>query len=111
MRYGESFEHCIQQTALRELGTLLRFDPNPIAVRNVLRGANYALEHPNERGHNIAILFRCQVPDTFEINNHGKTEDEDGYLQWFDQLPCNFMKIQHVYLDVLKPWIEEKEDS
>ena len=110
MRYGESFEHCIQKTALREIGTELTFDPEPVAVRNVFRGANTALEHPNERGHNVAILFCCWVPDTFQINNSGKSEDEDGYLRWFNTLPSDFMKIQHVYLDVLKPWIEKKED-
>lgn len=110
LRYGESFEHRIQQTALCELGTRVEFDPEPIAVRNVIRGANPALEHQNERGHNVAILFRCQLPNDFEINNSGKSEWENGYLRWFDVLPHNFMRIQHVYFDVLKPWTSKKED-
>lgn len=106
MRYGESFEDRVRQTALRELGTAVAFDPDPIAVRNVLRGPNPAQEHPRERGHNVALLFRCQVPDSFVIDNRGKAAHDDGYLQWFESLPDPFMKIQHIYLDVLKPWIK-----
>lgn len=109
MRYGESFERRIQQTALRELGTEIEFDPEPVTVRNVLRGENLALEHPNERGHNVAILFRGRLPYGFEIDNGNKSEQDDGYLKWFDHLPRDFMKIQNVYSDILQPWKTKEE--
>lgn len=104
IRYGESFANRIQETAKQELGCEVIFDPNPIAVRNVLRGDNPTQRHPRERGHNIAILFRCWLPNDYCIDNAGKSAEENGYLQWFDRLPENFMKIQHVYDDVLELW-------
>ena len=108
MRYGEDFETRVRETARKELGCEVEFDREPIAVRNVLRGEAPGLEHPRERGHNVAILFRCALPKEYSIDNGEKNEDEAGFLKWFDRLPPDFMKIQHVYDDVLKPWMEEQ---
>ena len=105
MRYGESFTHCVQQTALREIGTEVLCDREPITVRNVIRGVAPEGQFPRERGHNVAILFRCRLPDGFAIQNHGKTVRDDGFLRWFDKLPEDFMAIQHSYDDVLSQWI------
>ena len=105
MRYGESFARRIQETALRELGTNILTDYKPISIGNVIRGANPELEYPRERGHNVAILFACRLPEGFQISNEGRTESDNGFLRWFDQLPPDFMKIQHVYDDVLVPWM------
>ena len=104
LRYGDSFAKRITETAERELRAKVSFDEQPLAVRNVWRGANASQEHPNERGQNIAILFACRLPEDYQIENFGKQEDEDGYLKWFDTLPVDFMKIQHVYDDCLKKW-------
>ena len=109
MRYGESFEQRIQATAVRELGCEVTFDSEPLAVRNVLRGGNRALAHPRERGHNVAILFRCALPETYRPDNGDKTENDAGYLRWFDRLPPDFMKLQYVYDDILTPWKEKTE--
>lgn len=107
MRYGESFAQAVQRTARRELGCRVTLDPVPLAVRNVLRGENPQQLYPRERGHNVAILYRCRLPMDYRIENNGKTMDENGYLQWFDRLPEDFMKIQHVYDDILTSWREE----
>ncbi len=104
MRYGESFEARIQQTAVREIGTQVQMEKEPVAIRNVIRGENPELKYPRERGHNVAILYRCKLPAGFEIENGDKTEEENGYLKWFDKLPEDFMQIQKVYLDVLGLW-------
>ena len=106
MRYGETFEHRLVETSKRELGCIIEFDPEPIAVRNVLRGANPKQQHPNERGHNIAILFNCRLPDGFEIDNGDKGPDDNGYLKWFDRLPDTFLNIQYVFKDCLERWME-----
>ena len=106
MRYGETFEHRLLETSKRELGCIIEFDPEPIAVRNVLRGANPKQPHPNERGHNIAILFNCRLPDGFEIDNGDKGLDDNGYLKWFDRLPDTFLNIQYVFKDCLERWME-----
>lgn len=104
LRYGEDMATRIQETAKRELGCEVQFDPEPLAVRNVLRGENPRQSHPKERGHNVAILYRCRLPEGYCINNGDKTNDDNGYLQWFRKLPPDFMKIQSVYNDVLRPW-------
>ena len=108
MHYGESFEHCVRNTARRELGAEVTISPEPIAVRNVIRGVDDSKEFPRERGHNVAILFACRTPEGWEIDNGTKTEADDGFAAWFDEIPNDFMKIQHVYLDVLKPFLRKE---
>ncbi len=104
IRYGEELETRIQQTAMRELGSRVEFDREPIAVRNVLRKDNPDLLHPRERGHHIAILYRCRLPENYEPDNTGRSENDNGYLKWFDRLPQDLLEIQHIYDDVLTPW-------
>lgn len=108
MHYGESFSHCVQQTALREIGTEVLFEEEPITVRNIIRGVAENTPFPRERGHNVAILFRCRLPEGFEVDNQGKNQSDDGFLQWFDRLPTDFMEIQHGYDDILVQWIEKE---
>lgn len=105
LRFNESFEERIRKTALAELGSIVYFDSEPIAVRNVIRGNNFGQRHYRERGHNVAILYKCYLPKGFEINNGVKTEDDNGYLKWFTKLPDNFMRIQMVYKEYLKCWM------
>ncbi len=110
MRFGEDFPARIRETAVRELGSEVVFEPEPVAVRNVIRGRNPEQEHPCERGHNVAILFKCRLPKGYRIRNGSLTEMDDGYLKWFDTLPDDFMKIQEVYADVLSAWKQKKEN-
>lgn len=104
MRFNEDFARRIQETAKAELGCTVTFNETPLAVRNVIRRRNEKLPHPRERGHNVAILFRCYLPDGYQITNNGRSEEDDGYLKWFDHLPEDFLEIQHVFDDVLEPW-------
>ena len=106
MRFGESLEHRLIETSKKELGCVVDFDPKPLAVKNVIRGSNPSLEHPNERGHNIAIVFNCRLPKNYEIDNGNKTENDNGFLKWFDKLPSDFLKIQLVFGDILERWIQ-----
>lgn len=104
LRFNENFFQRIQETARTELGCTVTFDEKPLAVRNVIRRRNEKLPFPRERGHNVAVLFQCYLPDSYEINNDGRNEDDDGYLKWFDRLPEDFLEIQHVFDDILEPW-------
>ena len=107
MRYGESFEHAVSCAARKEIGCEVDYEKKPIAIRNVIRGLNFDIKYPRERGHNVAILYRCYVPVSYEIDNGNLKEDDDGYIKWFEKLPDDFMKIQYVYKDVLSEWIKE----
>ena len=104
MHFNESFGHCIQETAKREIHTEVDYDEEAVAVRNVIRGLHYSQRHPRERGHNVAMLFRCRLPEGFEIDNGQLCESDNGYLKWFAKLPEDFMQIQHIYDDILEPW-------
>ena len=111
LRYGENLNVRVQRTAIHELGCRVEFNPEPIAIRNVLRGENERQIHPRERGHNVAILYRCQLPENYQIDNGDKIMTDDGYLQWFDALPDDFMKIQTVYDDILAPWKRQQNNA
>lgn len=106
MRFNEDFAHRVRETARLEIGSSITFDERPIAIRNVIRGSRQSLLHPRERGHNVAILYRCALPENFQtqVRNQSLTEDDNGYLKWFDRLPEDFSLVQHVYDDILVPW-------
>lgn len=104
MRFNESFEQRILETARLELGSTVTFEKTPLAVRNVIRGPKDSLVHPRERGHNVAILFRCFLPEDYEVQNGDREMDDNGYLKWFHRLPEDFSCVQHVYDDILAPW-------
>lgn len=105
IRFGETMEERVQKTAINEIGTTMTIDQEPIAVRDVIRPPVKGLKDKNTRGHNLAILFRCYLPDNFIIDNHGKEKTENGYLQWFDKLPDNLLSVHDVYKNVLKKYI------
>lgn len=111
MRFHESFAHRIQETARAELGCEVVFEETPLAVRNVIRGPNSQLPHRRERGHNVAILFRCSLPEDFQIHNGSRTEKDNGYLKWFEALPKDFLPIQHVFDDILEPWRRKSDEG
>ena len=110
MHYGETFSHCIHATAQRELGTDVIAKREPVAVRSIFRGVDPSKVFPRERGHNVAVLFQCQTPKNWRIDNHGKTAQDDGFLAWFDTLPPDFMRIQCAYEEVLAPWKQREDD-
>ena len=49
------------------------------------------------RGHFISLLYECSVPDGFEIDNSGLSENDSGYLKWFDYEPANIVEGQKCY--------------
>ncbi len=104
IRYAETMQERIQQTAQEEFGCMVDFDPKPVAVRDVIRGLNGSQTYPRERGHNIAVLYRCTLKGEIKSCLEEETGLYNGCLKWFDKLPDNFMKIQNVYRDVLCQW-------
>lgn len=59
LRFYETLEERIEKTAIKELGTSVRVEKNPIMVGNAIRGKNKSLIYENIRGHNVTILYRC----------------------------------------------------
>lgn len=97
IRFGERMEERIQKNALEELKSLVTFETTPLTICDILPKPNVDLLNPRVRGHNITILFRCQLPTNYQIDNSGYMPDAQGYLKWFDDIPNDLLAIQHVY--------------
>ncbi len=101
IRFGETMAQRLQRTAVSELGCEVEFEPEPLTVRDVLRGPMPGLANPDIRGHNLTVLFRCSLPKGYRIDNRGKSETDPGFLKWFEKIPDNLLWVHHVYKEFL----------
>lgn len=108
IRFGETMMERIQKTALEEIGTHVVVREEPIIVKDVICRERKDMKYPNERGHNVTILYSCRLPDHFLIDNNGKKENEAGYLKWFDKIPDNILKVHEVYAEIFSKWEKNK---
>jgi len=90
IRFKEKWETRIQQVAITEIGTRVKFDPHPIAINQIVGSQE-------TRGHFISILFRCYLPKKFILNNRGLTDKDQGFLKWHKLCPKNMIKVHDVY--------------
>ena len=73
---------------LREIGREVAYDKEPLVVSKYIMSEHRAgLKYYLERTHNIALLYRCRVPDGYVIDNKGRIEGDEGFLKWFDEFP------------------------
>lgn len=106
IRFGETMQQRIQKTALAEIGTNVIAEKEPIAVRDVIRPPREELKDKNIRGHNLTVLYRCTLPQGFEVDNRNKKGSDNGYLKWFEKIPNNMLSVHDVYKDVLKEFYD-----
>ncbi len=107
IRMMETIDERIQKTAIREIGCEVEHDKEPIIIfENIIREERSGLKNQLERAHNIAILYKCRVPKDFLINNNERSENEEGYLRWFDKFPDDILECHKPLknYDVLKEW-------
>lgn len=97
MRFGETMVERIQKTALNELGTKVIVNEIPLMIGDVIRGPRENLTYPNMRGHNITVLYQCDLPDNYQIDNGALQESNAGYLKWFNGIPSDILKVHDVY--------------
>lgn len=90
IRFKERFENRIKKVSESEIGTIVKFDSEPIAIKELFA------EH-NVRGHFISLLFNCSLPSTFIPNNKNLKPNEAGYLKWHDSCPKNLIKYHDIY--------------
>ena len=86
IRYKEDIEDRIKQVALREIGTVLGYDPIPIAI-------NQVMQKKDTRGHFISILYKCFWPMKKTIDNKKIKENKNGFLKWHKKCPKNLVKV------------------
>lgn len=91
IRFKETSAERIRQVALTEIGTPVDFDPEPIAL-------NELIHHDRDlRGHFISLLFNCRLDSSFAPTNTGRTPTDAGYLQWHERCPDNIIVYHEIY--------------
>lgn len=107
IRMMETIDERIQKTALNEIGCEVEYTKTPIVVHeNIIREHRDGLKNQLERAHNIALLYKCKIPEGFVIDNKGEHENEEGYLHWFDRFPEDLLECHHALrdYDMFKKW-------
>lgn len=91
VRFKETFENRIRKVAEIEIGAEVKFNPEPIAINQVIR------EDLSSRAHFISFLYKCFLSEKVVLSNTGLTPETAGYLQWHEQCPFNLIKYQNFY--------------
>ena len=102
VRLRETMASRIKKTAWAELGSEIKFDPEPIVIReDIISEDRYWLSNQLERSHNISFLFKCELPDSYKIS------DESGEIKWFDSIPEDLLpQHRNLYGDILAHYFE-----
>ncbi len=101
IRFKETMLERVQKTAINELGTLVRIDEEPIAVRDVIiRKTRAGLKNQNIRAHHVAVLYRCYPTDYSGISNL----EAHSSAKWFDKIPIDILPVHNVYKDIFRKY-------
>ncbi len=90
VRYKECLETRIQQVAETEIGTQIQFNPEPIAINEVI------CRH-HTRGHFISLLYKCSLHSDFIPSNTNLAPTDPGYLLWHNTCPDNLILTHEMY--------------
>lgn len=96
IRFKQSLEESIEMTSIREIGTIVGYNPVPINVQTFIK------EKEVNRGHFISLLFECLLPSDYVLPNGNMSEADPGYLKWYNECPKDFLKVQSVYKKYFK---------
>lgn len=103
IRFKESIESRIRKVAESELNlTDFQFDKEPLKVFEIICNEHRNIDNQDERAHFVTLVYKCYAPDSYHIDNKGKTECDSNYLKWFDKLPDDLLKIQQCYKEIMK---------
>lgn len=95
IRFKETIAERIRQVALSEIGVMVDFDPDVVAIQEMIH-------HDRDvRGHFISLLYNCRLDSSFVPQNPGLTPADAGFLQWHEYCPENMI----VYHDVYRKYI------
>jgi len=90
VRFKEKLEERVLKVAETEIGTVVEFDPVPVAINQVI------CDH-DTRGHFVSILYKCFLSSKFIPTNTGLTNTDKGYLVWHDSCPENMVEVHEMY--------------
>jgi len=90
VRFKETLATRINQTAQKEIGCLVEFNPTPIAINEI------NCSHIT-RGHFISFLYECNLTSTLTSNHITENPTDPGYLRWHDKCPLNIIPSHEIY--------------
>lgn len=90
VRFKEKFEQRVLKVAETEIGSVVKFDPVPIAINQIILSQK-------TRGHFISLLYRCFLSSEFIPKNTGLTPEDKGYLMWHNFCPENLVNVHEMY--------------
>ena len=103
IRFKESVESRIRKVAEAELNLIdFQFDKEPLKIFEIICNAHRDISNQDERAHFITLVYKCYAPDSYKIDNTGKSECDECFLKWFDKLPDDLLDIQQCYKEILK---------
>lgn len=91
IRFKESMADRIRKVMETEIGTIMAFDPSPVAVHEII------VPEFQNRGHFISLLFNCSLSASFVPDNASLAPTESGFLQWHDSCPDGLLIFQEIY--------------
>lgn len=101
IRFKEKIEDRIEKVAQTELGSSVRFSPEPIHIRGQINTDR------DIRGHFISLLFLCELTaDLPQERAHTKDEPKSGQWAWHNESPKNLLKVHESfrkYIDETAP--------
>lgn len=81
VRMKETLDKRIQITALKELGTTVNYQHEPIAVRESMIDIDRPWLHNQlYRSHNISFLYLSTLPSGYSLHNNDLNEHSPGYI-------------------------------
>jgi colanic acid biosynthesis protein WcaH len=92
VRFKESLEHRIIETAKKELATTdITYNQTPLFLHEII------LPYLDNRAHFISFLYECSLSPDYVILNNGKSVNDPGYLAWHNGCPDNLIVMQEPY--------------
>ncbi len=103
VRFKETFEDRIKKVAKNELGIKdFTYEKEPIKVFEIFWKEGRQIDNQNERAHFVTLVYRCKVDKNYVIDNKGLTEEDAGFIKWFEKLPDDFLSIQDCYREIIE---------
>lgn len=100
IRFKETMEERVRQTAMKELHAEVIYERKPIAIRDVILEKDS--EFPKLRAHHVAILFSCKILENYMVDNRDLSEKDAGFLKWFLKMPDELLKVHDCYRDIFE---------
>ncbi len=93
IRFKETAASRIAAVAAGELKSAVEFDPEPIAVNEIIHDAR------NDRGHFISLLYNCRLTSALpgELEYRGTGTPAHGQYRWFAECPADLLEVHDIY--------------